>query len=116
MKDHPEIAPPRDPSHLQTLNPDTIADVKKFLLTGAWYGYFLRGSTSTWSIQMQILTANHQTEPGHLSGRGRGRTEGNEGDFNLVGRRISTGQPRALSVYMEIFVAPDTHVAEDGLI
>jgi hypothetical protein len=26
---------PRDPSHLQTPNPDTIADVKKHLLRGA---------------------------------------------------------------------------------
>ena len=31
-----ETATPRDPSHLQTLNPDTIVDAKKFLLTEAW--------------------------------------------------------------------------------
>ena len=39
-----ETATPRDPSHLQTLNPETIVDAKKFLLTGAWYGCPLRGS------------------------------------------------------------------------
>ena len=27
--------PPRDPSHIQTPNPDSIADAKKCLLTGA---------------------------------------------------------------------------------
>jgi hypothetical protein len=31
----PETTPPRDPSHLQTPNPHTTADVKKYLLTGA---------------------------------------------------------------------------------
>jgi hypothetical protein len=34
-KFHPEPAPPGDPSHIQTPNPDTIADAKKCLLTGA---------------------------------------------------------------------------------
>ena len=63
-KGHFKTAPPRDPSHLQTLNPDTIGDAKKCLLPGAWYGCPLRGSFSTWPIQMQILTANHWTEPG----------------------------------------------------
>ena len=33
--DQPETAPPGDPSHMQPPNPDTIADVKKCLLTGA---------------------------------------------------------------------------------
>jgi len=34
-KGHPETAPlaPRDPSHIQTPNPDSIADAKKYLLT-----------------------------------------------------------------------------------
>jgi hypothetical protein len=27
-----------DPSHMQTPNPDSIADDKKHLLRGAWYG------------------------------------------------------------------------------
>jgi hypothetical protein len=29
------VPPPGDPSHLQTPNPDTIADAMKYLLTGA---------------------------------------------------------------------------------
>jgi hypothetical protein len=33
--DHPETAPPVDPSHKKTPNPDTIADANKILLTGA---------------------------------------------------------------------------------
>jgi hypothetical protein len=33
-----------NPSHLQTPNPDTIADSKKYLLAGAWYSCPLRGS------------------------------------------------------------------------
>jgi hypothetical protein len=41
--------PPRsgDPSHMQTPNPDAIADAKKCLQTGAWYSCPLRGSAST---------------------------------------------------------------------
>jgi hypothetical protein len=30
-----ETAPPGDPSHIQTPNPDTIVDAKKYLLTRA---------------------------------------------------------------------------------
>jgi hypothetical protein len=30
--DHPETAPPREPSHIQSQNPDTIMDVNKCLL------------------------------------------------------------------------------------
>jgi hypothetical protein len=44
-------APPRDPSHLLTLNPDTIADVKECLLTGAWY----RGYARAGPIQPNIV-------------------------------------------------------------
>jgi hypothetical protein len=35
---------PRDPFHMQTPNPDTTANAKKVLLTGAWYNCPLRGS------------------------------------------------------------------------
>jgi len=34
-KGHPETAPPGDPPHIQSPNPVTIVDVKKYLLTGA---------------------------------------------------------------------------------
>jgi hypothetical protein len=33
-KDYPETAPPKDPSHKQPLNPDTITYASKILLTG----------------------------------------------------------------------------------
>ena len=33
-KVHPETAPPGDPSHIQSSNPDTIVDANKCLLTG----------------------------------------------------------------------------------
>ena len=42
-----ETALPRNQSHQQTLNPHTIADAKKHLLTGGWYDCPLRGSAST---------------------------------------------------------------------
>jgi hypothetical protein len=70
-KSYPEIDPPRDPSHLQTPNTHTIADAKKHLLTVPWYGCSLRGFTSIWPMQMQILTANHCTEPGDPNGKSR---------------------------------------------
>jgi hypothetical protein len=34
-EDHPETAPPGNPSHIQPPNSDTIVDAKKSLLTGA---------------------------------------------------------------------------------
>jgi hypothetical protein len=91
-KGHPETTPARDPSHLQTPNPDTIADAKKCLLTGAWCGCSLRGSNSTWLIQMQVLTANHQPEHGDPNGKARWRTEGADRDCNPMGRMISAIQ------------------------
>jgi hypothetical protein len=38
------LPPPRDPSVLQTPNPDNIADAKKYLLIEAWHSCPLRGS------------------------------------------------------------------------
>jgi hypothetical protein len=35
-KGHPETVSPRDPSYLQTPNPDTLADAKICLQTGTW--------------------------------------------------------------------------------
>jgi hypothetical protein len=35
---------------------------------------------------MHILTANHLIEVGDPYGRVRGRTEGDEGDYNPIGR------------------------------
>jgi hypothetical protein len=39
-------------SHMQPPNPDTIADSKKCLMTGASYSCLLRGSARAWQIQM----------------------------------------------------------------
>ena len=90
--DHPETAPPGDPSHKQTPNPDTIVDAKKCLLTGAWYSYLLRGSASSYPIQMRMLVANHQTEHRDPNGGVRGRTEGAEGVSKSTWKTISTNQ------------------------
>jgi hypothetical protein len=91
MKGDPETALPRDSFHLQTPSSDTIGDAKKHFLTGAWYSCPLRVCARSWPIQMQILTANHQTEPWDPSGRARGRTEEAEEDSNSIRRsKIST--------------------------
>jgi hypothetical protein len=60
---------------MQTPNPDTIADAKKFLLTEARYSYILRKSAIFCPIQMRRLIVNHHRDP---SGGVRGRTEGAE--------------------------------------
>ena len=64
---------------------------KKCFQAGVWYICHQRTSASTWQKQMQISTANHQTEPGAPNGRVREMTEGAEGDCNPIGRAtIST--------------------------
>ena len=35
MTEHPETAPPGDPSHIQSPNPDTTVDANNCFLTGA---------------------------------------------------------------------------------
>jgi hypothetical protein len=90
VKTRPETAPPREPSHLQIPNAYTIADAKKHLLTGALYGCSLRASSSTWPIQMQILTTNPWAGPGDSNGRTSGKTEEAKGDCNPIGSTIST--------------------------
>ena len=54
-KGHPDTSLPADPSHLQWLNLDTIANAKKCLLTRTWNSYLLRGSARAWPIKMQML-------------------------------------------------------------
>jgi hypothetical protein len=89
--------------HTQPPNPDTIADAKNYLLTGAWYSCPLRGSARTWPKQIQMFAANHWTEhrtPMEDLGR---KTKGTKGACNPIGRTtISTNQtppPRALRDY-----------------
>ena len=60
--DHPETSPPRDLSHIQLPNPDTIAYARKLLLTGPWYSCLLWGYTSAWQIQKWILTVIYWME------------------------------------------------------
>jgi hypothetical protein len=68
-----ESAPPRDPSYLQTTNSDTIADVKKGLLTGAGYSCPLRGCVRAGPKQ------THWTDSGDPIGEVRARTVRDEG-------------------------------------
>jgi len=92
-KGHPQNVPPGDPTHIQPPNPVTIANAKKFVLTGAWYECFLRDSARAWLIQSKMLAANHWTEKGDADGGVRERTEGAEGVCHTVGRKIvSTNQ------------------------
>jgi hypothetical protein len=68
---------------------------------------------------MQILTTNHQTEPGAPNGRVRGRTEGVEGKCNPIGRtKVSINwtlqssqelnhQPKSGSMAFTIYAAED---------
>jgi hypothetical protein len=72
---------------------------------------------------MQILTANNWTEPRDPNGRARGRTERAEGDFNLIGRTMSTNQTTQSSQRlihqpksMEGSNAPDTYITVNALI
>ena len=53
---------PGDLSHLQLLNPDTVVDASKCLLTGAWYSSLLRGSVSASQMQRWMLPSIHLIE------------------------------------------------------
>jgi hypothetical protein len=73
---------PRDPSHIQTPNPVTNVDVKKFLLTETPYTCLLRNSFRAWQIQRQMLAITHWTEHRFPNGGVRENTEGTEGVCN----------------------------------
>jgi hypothetical protein len=55
-------ASPEDPSHIHSPNPDSIVDANKCLLTGAWYGCLLKGSSRAWQLQRQMLISNYWTD------------------------------------------------------
>jgi len=75
------------------MGPFTIADAKKYLLTGARYGCVLRGSAKALLIQMRMVAANHWTEQGDLNEGVREKTEGAERVCNTIGRKtMSTNQ------------------------
>jgi hypothetical protein len=71
---------------------------------------------------MQILTGNHGSEPGVPNGRARERSEGAEGDFNLLGKTVLANETtqssqglnhQTKSIHGGI-QALETYVAEDG--
>ena len=75
-KDPLETGLPVDPSDIHLPNPDTIVDIKKFLLREAWYSCLLRGSVSAWQIQKWMLSDNHCIEHSIPNGGAREKTEG----------------------------------------
>jgi hypothetical protein len=66
-KGYPESDPPRDPTHLQTLNPDSIVDAKKCWLIGAWYSCHLRGSARAWPrLSLQVWRCFERSDKENL--------------------------------------------------
>jgi hypothetical protein len=66
---HPETAPPRDPSHLLTPNPDTIVDARHYcgsLLTVAQYSCSLRGSARARQTLMWMYKAKNCVPNGEV--------------------------------------------------
>ena len=84
-KDHPEIAPPGDASHVQPPNPDNIAYASKIFLTGPWNSYLLWGYTSSWQIQKWILTVIYWMVHEAPNVESRESTQGAKGVCNLIG-------------------------------
>jgi hypothetical protein len=80
--DHPETAPPGDPSHTQSPNLDTLMDANKCLLSRAWYSSLLRDSVSVWPILKWMFTSIHWTE--HNKGSSE-RTQGAEQFCSPIG-------------------------------
>ena len=71
-------------------NLDTIVDAKKCMMTGAWYSRLLRDSARSWSIWMQMLTANLHPDYRHPNAGVRGSTEGAEGALSGITGRGGT--------------------------
>jgi hypothetical protein len=113
--DHQETVPPWDPFHIQSLNPDTIANAKKCFLTGAWYSCLLRVSVRAWQIQRRTVTSNLWTEHGVPNEGVRERTEEAEGGCNTIGRTtISTNQPQPPNISQGLKHQPSIHVVTHG--
>ena len=92
-KGHPVIRPTWDPSYACSPSPDTITEAMLCVQTRAWHGYTLKGSTSNWLRQMQMLSANHWIEIRRQYGRVGERIEGAEGDGNTMGRITVSTNP-----------------------
>jgi hypothetical protein len=82
--DHPETAPPGDPSHKQPPNSDTIADDIKFIL-GTWYSCLLKSSASAWQLQKWMLTVIHWIEHKVPNEGARERAQEAEGVYSPIG-------------------------------
>jgi hypothetical protein len=83
--DYPETTPPRDPSHNQSPNPDTIAYASKILLKGPCYSCLILGYASAWQIQKWMFTVSYKMEHRAPNGEARKSTQGDEGVCNLIG-------------------------------
>ena len=59
---HPETAPPRDPSHNQQPNADSIAYASKILLKKPWYSCLFLGYDRALQIQKWLLTIMYWME------------------------------------------------------
>ena len=84
-KDHPETAPPGDPSDIQPPNLDTIAYASKVLLTGPWYSYLLWSIASSWKIQKRMLIVIYWMEHRAPNEGAWESTQGAEGVRNPIG-------------------------------
>jgi len=84
-KGYPETALPKDSSHVQLPNSDTIVGANQCLLAEAWNSCLLRGSASAWQIQRWMVSANHWTEHRFLNGGARERTKVVEGVCSPIG-------------------------------
>jgi hypothetical protein len=84
-KDHLESAPPRDPSLIQPLNPDTIAYARKILLKGHWYSCLMWGYASAWQIQKWMLTVIYWMEHRAPNEGASKSTQGAKGVCNPIG-------------------------------
>jgi hypothetical protein len=62
--DHLDTTAPRDPSHNQPPNADTIAYASKILLKGPWYSCLLWGYTAAWQTQKWMLTVSYWVDTG----------------------------------------------------
>ena len=82
--DHPETATPRDPSHSQPPNTDTIAYTSKILLKGLRYSCLIWGYANAWKT-LWMLTVSYWMEHRAPNGGARESTQGAEGVCNPIG-------------------------------
>jgi hypothetical protein len=85
--DYPETTPPRDPSHNQPPNPETIAYDRKILLKGPCYSCLVGGYASACQIQKWMLTVIYKMEHRAPNGEARESTQGAEVVCNPKGGR-----------------------------